>query len=129
MGGGAIYSTSGLIVSNNTFTNNSATNDGGAIYNFVPGTLIVDNNTFINNTANQGGAIYTNNPYITTDVNFNRFIKNTASSGNAIYDSVGTVNATDACGKFDSTKKYTFIDNPLLIIGYEICYFYNYFRF
>ena len=32
-------------------------------------------------------------------------------------------NATDACGKFDSTKKYTFIDNPLLIIGYEYVIF------
>ena len=63
--GGAIYNIGNLTVANCTFINNTASNDGGAIYNTMNGTLTLTNCTFTGNNANWdgGGAIYNGNPH------------------------------------------------------------------
>ena len=79
-----------LTITNLTITNGNS-NYGGAIYN--DGTLTVDNSTFTNNTATDyGGAIFNSNSGTAT-VNFNRIIGNTAGNGGAIYNYVGIVDA------------------------------------
>ena len=88
--GGAIYNGYNLTVNNSTFTGNTATNDGGAIYT-GDYNLSVNNSTFTGNTAtNDGGAIYSNGGSNT--VNFNRIIGN---SNYDIYNS-GSFNSLDA---------------------------------
>ncbi len=57
-GGGGIYSSGQLAVSNSTFLNNVATSRGGGIYNDSSATLTVTNCTFTNNsTGGDGGGI------------------------------------------------------------------------
>ena len=89
-GGGAIYNyNSTMIINNDTFDYNNATN-GGAVWNV--GNLIANNSTFLNNTANnQGGAI---DNYDNALLNFNRIIGNNASLGDTIYNYAGTVDAS-----------------------------------
>jgi predicted outer membrane repeat protein len=92
--GGAIYNNGTIVLmSNCTFTNNTATttSDGGAIYN--EGTISLNNCTFTNNTAGEGGAIC-NGPvtnqfaiYSTLNVTNCTFTGNTATyAGGAIYN-------------------------------------------
>lgn len=58
--GGAIWNFGSLTVANATFTNNSADGQGGAIQSWGGSTLLkVDNATFAANTANAGSAIAT----------------------------------------------------------------------
>ena len=66
-GGGAIFNYGGTLTVNScTFSNNSASADGGAILN--TGTLTVSNSTFTNNSAGtNGGAIYNNGGTVTID--------------------------------------------------------------
>lgn len=67
------------------FINNTATEDGGAVY-IVKGTATITNDVFINNTAgNRGGALY-----LAAGVNPLRnlnFTGNKAFTGSAIYGS------------------------------------------
>jgi predicted outer membrane repeat protein len=61
-GGGAIYTSDVLSVSQSSFTNNTSNTKGGAIY-FTPGgatssSLVVNRSTFTDNGAVTGGAIY-----------------------------------------------------------------------
>lgn len=80
--GGAVYSTYATI-SNSIFDKNNAKEyDGGAIY-IDNRTLEVVNSIFTNNTAgNQGGAIYSAN----TTIENSNFTQNNATSGGAIYN-------------------------------------------
>ena len=87
--GGAIDNLGTLIVTNSTFTGNSA-EYGGAICSGE--TLKLTSSTLKNNNATRwGGAIYN---YGVGNVNFNWILGNTASTGSAIYSTQGTVNAT-----------------------------------
>jgi CSLREA domain-containing protein len=72
--GGAISSSGTLIISNCTFSGNSALR-GGAIYKLV-GTLTITNSTFSGNTANDGGGIYNDSGTLT--------IADTVFSGNSV---------------------------------------------
>jgi predicted outer membrane repeat protein len=77
------YATSSISVINCKFTDNTATNHGGAIWN-TAGNFSLINSTFTDNSAtNQGGAIY-NNGYM--NVSFNTMVGNTASLGTMIYN-------------------------------------------
>ena len=93
--GGAISSDDGyaIIILNvicSTFANNTATGDGGAIYNVNSGTLNVTGSTFTNNNAPNGGAVYTANG-CTLNVTSSTFTNNTAAQyGGAIYNKYGT---------------------------------------
>ena len=79
--GGAIYMRKGNVI-NCTFTGNTATNLGGAIY-FLMKEGNVSDCTFTNNTAKDGGAIYMRGGNVTNCT----FIDNTANNqyGGAIY--------------------------------------------
>ena len=83
--GGAIYKSGSeyLSIDDSTFTGNKAkTDEGGAVY--CAGKAIVSDSTFTSNSADeQGGAIYTNYIQFAGDV---YFIKNTANDhGGAVY--------------------------------------------
>ncbi|MCL2687561.1 MAG: hypothetical protein FWE58_03400, partial [Methanobrevibacter sp.] len=103
--GGAIanYDSSGIVIINSTFTNNSAYYGGGAIYNYGGSTVIINGSNFTNNFAEydsgniedeelwakgNGGAIF-NEGIESGDlteliiINCN-FINNSASCGGAI---------------------------------------------
>ncbi|MEM6715520.1 MAG: filamentous hemagglutinin N-terminal domain-containing protein, partial [Cyanobacteria bacterium P01_C01_bin.147] len=81
--GGAIYNSEPLALSSSTFSQNTSGDDGGAIYN--DGTLTLSTSTFTQNTSSSsGGAIYNIGPL---DVSTSTFSSNTASSiGGAIYN-------------------------------------------
>lgn len=92
--GGGINSTGTLTITNTTFTSNSATNNGGAIY-INGGTATITSSTF--NTQNaavidDGAAIYLNNG--TLSINNSTFTNNDTSNGfgGAIYQDDGTLN-------------------------------------
>ena len=107
--GGAIYSQIALQVSGSTFTGNTATTNGGAIWITNGKTATVTNSTFSNNTANDGGAIYLGEMIETKDEDGNvtettyktgtlkatgcTFTSNTGSNsyGGAIYVMKGSV--------------------------------------
>ena len=74
----------------NNYSNNTATNFGGAILNDNTGTITETRNTFINNSASYGGAVFNNGGNST--INYCRIISNT---GIDIYNYSGAVNATD----------------------------------
>ena len=92
--GGAIYNTnqnssededfnSQLTINKSTFTSNSATLCGGAIYN-NSNNVIINNSTFNKNTSANGGAIYNNG---SMELNSNTFTSNISSrNGGAIYN-------------------------------------------
>ena len=72
-------------ITSSNFTNNTATDDGGAIANgneVVPGgTVVIKNSNFINNTGVYGGAIW--NTAIMTITN-STLRNNTAKYGGAV---------------------------------------------
>jgi len=81
--GGAIYNLLGSVtISNSTLSANQAS-QGGGIFNYW-GTLTVTNSTFSGNSATSGGGIYNNGP---TTVTNSTFSGNSASSGGGIYNS------------------------------------------
>ena len=79
--GGAIYNNGTLIETNNTFTNNIASDDGGAIYNDVNYNLTDTNSIYNNNSASYGGAVYNDG---TLFVNNSTFTNNNATDGGGV---------------------------------------------
>lgn len=79
--GGAIYNAGLLTVTNSKFSGNNAFS-GGAIYNFLTGTLSVADSTFSgDNYATEGGAIYSES---TLSITNSIFSGNNADLGGAI---------------------------------------------
>ncbi|HCU25833.1 MAG TPA: hypothetical protein DF383_12515, partial [Deltaproteobacteria bacterium] len=83
--GGAIYSPGRVVITDSTFSLNSAktgtTADGGAIYLDASGSLEVHNSTFTNNTANgYGGAIFSKS-MAELIIENSTFDNNTATTG------------------------------------------------
>ena len=78
-------------ITNTTFYNGSATNDGGALYINSISNYNITNNTFDYNNASNGGAIYINTPVTLTDITFTN---NLAVNGGALYITKNT-NLTD----------------------------------
>ena len=89
--GGAIYNgdSGTLTVTGSTFSHNSATNSGGAIYS---ATATVTSSTFTGNDANDGGTIYAATTATITD---STFTGNSAERGGAIYAAT-TATITDS---------------------------------
>lgn len=82
--GGAIANAGRLGVMNDTFTGNTASKNGGAIYNESTGNTSVWGSKFVNNSAAIGGAIANNAGGL--DIDGGTFVDNTATSmGGAIY--------------------------------------------
>lgn len=91
-----------LTINGGTFSNNSATGNGGLIY-ANGGTLTINGGTFTGNSTSNGngGAIYANNT--TTTINGGTFTSNSATGngnhtggGGAIYANNGTLAVTGA---------------------------------
>jgi len=76
---GAIWSSGTSTITGCAFTNNHATNIGGAIENY--GTMTINLGTFTDNTANSAGAI---SNYGSLTISNSTFTGNTASKGGAI---------------------------------------------
>ena len=93
--GGAIYCTAGVVNINGTsFSENSATN-GGAVYN-NGGTITFDNScNFASNSATSGGAFYSKAG--TTNINGTSFSENSATNGGAFYHNGGTAVINNGC--------------------------------
>ncbi|MBR2461098.1 MAG: hypothetical protein IKB34_07720 [Clostridia bacterium] len=97
--GGAIYAGGTLILRNTTFSNNSSTQYGGAIYasktfesDYGHSIVTIENCSFISNNATYGGAytVFTDTDESLTsgaisNVFSSEFIANSASNGGAIY--------------------------------------------
>ena len=92
-GGGGIFNNGTLIVSNSTFSGNSAYDyNGGGIYSF--GTLIVSNSTFSNNSAyDYGGGIYSYGSFIVSNSTFSS--NSSGYYGGGIY-SYGAINVSNS---------------------------------
>ena len=86
-GGGAICMLDvckGTILRNNTFTDNSATGNGGVVY-YKSGALKSENNRYYNNKAYTGGAIFLFNPdnlISSGDTFYGNTAKHTKTKGN-----------------------------------------------
>ena len=73
---------SSVNIHNAGFTNNTASNHGGAIYN-NGGTVSIENSDFAGNTAVYGGAIYSYGGKLT--ISNSEFMNNSANQGAAIF--------------------------------------------
>ena len=91
-GGGGIYNDGRLMAKNCTFSNNSASNAGGAIYNGI-GTVDIENSTFSGNSAVVGGGIFNWIEYM--NITNSTFYNNTATNGGGIYINIGSVTLTN----------------------------------
>lgn len=105
--GGAIYSHGGsLTVTNDTFMDNSAINNGGVVFIEYASLLIGTNNIFKNSTASYGGAIY--NYFGTVNQTNDKFMNNLATNtGGAIYN----------CGSNTILTNDVFTNNSATIYG------------
>ena len=83
-----------LTVTNSTFSNNSASNSGGAI-NLQSDTVSVSNSTFAGNSAGSGGAVYLfgNSTFTASGT-----IANSTFNGNSASSSGGAIAATNLQG-------------------------------
>ncbi len=94
MNGGGIYNLGTLIVSNSSFSKNSASADGGAIFN-NGGTLTITNSTFSTNSAgSSGGGIYNSGGATIGDSTFSG--NSSASGGGAVFHNSGTLGVTNS---------------------------------
>jgi predicted outer membrane repeat protein len=83
-----------------TFSDNSATEYGGAIYN--EGTLTVDGATFTDNGAPTGGAVYSENDGTTLD--HDTFVGNDANEGGAIYNDDSDMQIAEGVFRYNSVS-------------------------
>jgi predicted outer membrane repeat protein len=72
------------VISNNTFIENSAEREGGAIIYGSPLNLLIINNTFLKNQAPEGGAIFSYGEDTRATILHNTFVDN-AGIGGAIF--------------------------------------------
>ena len=86
--GGAIYNSGEITISHSTLTENTAKNDGGAIYNERGDELTIIESILTENISTKGGAIHNKGSLTITDSTFTENItKGEYSSGGAIYNS------------------------------------------
>jgi fibronectin-binding autotransporter adhesin len=84
--GGAICSDSEVTISDTAFSNNFASETGGAVYSEVNSTMAVSYANFDSNTAGGGGgALYAGNNSVCSISNNTVFTNNSAPIGGAVY--------------------------------------------
>lgn len=89
----ALNNSAQLTITNSTFYQNSALQEGGAINNLF-GTAVINNSTFTANSANNGGAI---NNSATLSLLNSTVVSNTATSGGGgIYRQAGNITARNS---------------------------------
>ena len=81
--GGAILTRSPSSITNVTFANNTASSNGGAVYNYLT-TLTITNSTFTSNSAPSGGGGAIKNDQGTLIISNSTFNANSAGTGGAI---------------------------------------------
>jgi hypothetical protein len=89
--GGGIFNGGTLAIANSTFYGNSAGSEGGGIFN--GGTLTVTNSTFSGNSADSGGGMSNGGTLTLTNSTFSG---NSARSGGGMASDVGTLTVTDS---------------------------------
>ncbi len=95
--GGAIYNAGTLTLQGMTFTDNQATQLGGAVYSYYGTRLKVSNSEFYRNQASIGGALYVYENNTVAEVTGSVFMTNTASSsGGAIHNQEATLTITNS---------------------------------
>ncbi|MFI5364600.1 MAG: choice-of-anchor Q domain-containing protein [Candidatus Binatia bacterium] len=93
-GGGGIFNTGTLTVTNSTFSDNSASAGAGGGGIWAGGTVTVTNSTFSGNSAGgAGGGIFSNGTLAVTN---STFFGNTAGAGGGISNAGGTVTVTNS---------------------------------
>jgi parallel beta-helix repeat protein len=92
--GGGMYNddSSSPSITNTTFTGNSATNRGGGMHNSSP-TITITNTTFTGNSANYGGGMYnrSSSPSITNTI----FTGNSATFGGGVFNEASSPSITN----------------------------------
>jgi len=106
---------------NSTFSNNNATNNGGALANIINGSMTISNSTFNGNTALNGGAIVNGrneNEDGTINISRSNFNYNSASNnGGAIANIDGGIITIDRSNFTGNTPNATAnIDGGSIII-------------
>ena len=103
--GGAIVNWQGtLTISNSSFSDNLADNDGGAIYNIANGTLSISDSSFSDNSAEaNGGAIY-NWGESELSISDSSFSNNSAWLGGTIYNQGGELSISDSAFSDNSAE-------------------------
>lgn len=97
--GGGIQNRGALTIINSVLSGNSASVDGGVIYNWGTGSIDIINSTLTNNSApgapGNGGGIHNNNGTITIT---NSTLSNNTAAGNGggVYQDGGTVTITNS---------------------------------
>lgn len=104
--GGAISNYFGILnIKNTRFTNNTAGENGGVIFNYghynFPsefwGNVTIDNCTFSKNSAKAGGVVYNYNTYSKVDISNSKLENNTAvNDGGAISNCLGIMNINNS---------------------------------
>ena len=107
--GPAIYSTSNLEISNSTFKNNEANSMGGAIYS--SDLMFISNSTFESNeSGGMGGAVYSLEPDVKV-INNSTFIGNSSGSAAAVFLSEGGVIANSTFWNNGDADTYSISDS------------------
>ncbi len=125
-GGAAIYNDGKTMVTNSLFTENKASNVGGAVDNEISGVFDVSTSTFTYNSAtNAGGAIENGNGCI-TNAHLNRIVYNTAKLGrdidsdglkvNAVLNWWGCNTGANIAKQISYTVKGTVNFNPWIVL-------------
>ena len=127
-GGGAVRAAGGTILFKGcTFSNNTATNRGGAIRSYGTANLTLDACVFENNSARYGGAVYAAKGTLTV-INGTQFNNNTCERtggalhiNNAVNPSAGVVSATISNARFFHNRAAydTYCGGALYISGTE----------
>jgi len=95
--GGAIFSDGTLNISNSTFSDNSVSSGGGAIFSDHNGILTVTNSTFSGNSADFGGGIFNNGTATITNTTFSG--NSVTSDGGGFYNNArGIINNSTLSG-------------------------------
>ena len=119
--GGAVYyndHSSGTIT-NSTFTNNSASSGGGGAVYSSSSSSTITNSTFTNNTASEGGAVFYSFQVSSGIISNSTFTNNSASeNGGAVYYSYSSGTITNS----------TFTNNTSDSYGGAVSY-YNYYSY
>jgi predicted outer membrane repeat protein len=96
--GGVILSQGGIVnCSSNTLSNNTATMEGGAVYNYSGGSYVITDCTLSANTAQHGGAIYNSAVLTVTNSTLSTNNANNTGYGGAIFNAIGGNLTVNAC--------------------------------
>ncbi len=86
--GGGVLNDGTLAIENSTFSQNTATFDGGGVYNQSGASLTITGSTFSQNTANIGGGVFNRGTLTITNSTFSG---NTASGNGGGVENFGTL--------------------------------------